>query len=59
MVRVFEASKGLAESSPLYAKRKQSSVSFYARHILTQVPGLADAVLDGSSVSADTPPEAV
>ena len=59
MVRVFEASKGLAESNPLYARRKQSSVSFYARHILTQVPGLADAVLDGSSVSADTPPEAV
>lgn len=59
MVRVFEASKGLTESNPLYARRKQSSVSFYARHILTQVPSLADAVLDGSSVSADTPPEAV
>jgi len=59
MVRTYEAAKAKAEENPLLSQRRQASVSFYARHILTQASGLADAVMDGSSVIADTPPEAV
>jgi len=59
MVRTYEAAKAKADENPLLSQRRQASVSFYARHILTQASGLADAVLDGSSVIADTPPEAV
>ena len=59
MVRTLEASKRDAEKFPLFAKRKQASVSFYARHFLVQAPGLADTVVHGSSVIADTPQELV
>ena len=59
MVRIYEASKARSAENPLLAQRRQVSVSFYARHILTQAPGLADAVLDGSSIIAETPPEAI
>ncbi|MGJ3259425.1 MAG: acyl-CoA dehydrogenase [Rhodospirillales bacterium] len=59
MVRMYEAANATAEEDPLAAQRRRASVSFYARHILTQAGGLADAVVDGSAVSADTPPEAV
>ncbi len=59
MVRIFEASKRDALKSPLFARRHQASVSFYARHFLVQAPGLAETVMHGSSVIADTPPELV
>ena len=59
MVRLFEASKRNRDENPLLAERRQASVSFYARHILSQAPGLADAVLDGSSVIAETRIEAL
>lgn len=59
MVRLFEASKRNRDDNPLLAERRQASVSFYARHILSQAPGLADAVLDGSSVIAETRIEAL
>lgn len=59
MVRTFEATKRDADKFPLFAKRRQASVSFYARHFLVQAPGLADTVLHGSSVIADTAPELV
>jgi alkylation response protein AidB-like acyl-CoA dehydrogenase len=59
MVRTLEAVKAEATDYPHLATRRQASVSFYARHFLTQAPGLADSVVDGSSVIADTPPEAV
>ena len=59
MVRTYEAAKRDAEKFPLFAKRRQTSVSFYARHFLVLAPGLADTVLHGSSVIADTAPELV
>jgi 3-(methylthio)propanoyl-CoA dehydrogenase len=59
MVRIYEASKRDADKSPLFAKRRQASVSFYARHFLVQAPCLAETVMQGSSVIADTPPELV
>jgi len=59
MVRTLEAARAQADENPRLAQRRQASVSFYARHILTQASGLADAVLDGSSVIADTAPENV
>lgn len=59
MVRLFEASKQNSDENPLLAERRQASVSFYARHILSQAPGIAEAVLDGSSVIAETRVEAL
>lgn len=59
MVRLFEASKRNRDDNPLLAERRQASVSFYARHFLSQAPGLAEAVLDGSSVIAETRVEAL
>jgi hypothetical protein len=56
---MYEAANAAAEEDPLAAQRRRASVSFYARHVLTQAGGLADAVVDGSAVSAKTPPEAV
>ncbi len=59
MVRMYEAANAAADENPLAAQRRRASVSFYARHILSQAEGLAESVMDGSSVIADTPPEAV
>lgn len=59
MVRALEASKVRADAEPQLAARRQASVSFYARHFLTQTSGLATSVTDGSSVIADTPVEAL
>ena len=59
MVRLFEASKLKRDENPLLAERRQASVSFYARHILSQAPGLAEIVQDGSSVIAETRVEAL
>ncbi|MBO6520300.1 MAG: acyl-CoA dehydrogenase [Rhodospirillales bacterium] len=59
MVRMYEAANAKADENPLATQRRRASVSFYARHVLTQAGGLAESVMDGSSVIADTPPEAV
>lgn len=59
MVRLYEAANADDGGNPLMAQRRRASVSFYARHILSQANGLADAVVDGSAVIADTPPEVV
>ena len=59
VVRLYEAANADDGGNALMAQRRRASVSFYARHVLSQADGLAAAVVDGSAVIADTPPEAV
>lgn len=59
VVRLYEAANANEAANPLLAQRRRASVGYYARHVLTQANGLADAVVEGSAVIADTPPEAV
>ncbi len=59
MVRLYEAANADGDGNELQAQRRRASVSYYARHVLSQADGLATAVVDGSAVIADTPPEAV
>ncbi|MBO6948582.1 MAG: acyl-CoA dehydrogenase [Rhodospirillales bacterium] len=59
VVRLYEAANADDGGNALLAQRRRASVSFYARHVLSQADGLATAVMDGSAVIADTPPEMV
>lgn len=59
MVRALEVVQQNHDQYPLFADRKLASVRYYARYILIEADGLANAVMEGSSAITNTPLEHV
>jgi hypothetical protein len=52
------AERKLADGEdPEFMRRKIASALFYAEHVLTRVPGLRDAIVDGAPAVNDVVPE--